>query len=70
MITTGPSGKISIDFNTGSVVVPLISETTESFWFVTAFTTLDFHAFVQPKKDICGLSDFVNSITIYYHKEM
>ena len=31
IITTGPSGNSSIAFCTGSVVVPFISETSESF---------------------------------------
>ena len=36
-------------FLTGSVVVPRTSETTESSWPVTAFTTLDLPALRTPK---------------------
>ena len=41
MITTGPIGSSSIAFCTGSVVVPLTSETMDSVCPVTRFTTLD-----------------------------
>ena len=43
-------------FCTGSVVVPRTSETTARFWPVTAFSTLDFPAFLRPKKPICTRS--------------
>ena len=57
IIMTGPAGRSSIDLKTGSVVVPLISETTETSWLVTAFTRLDFPAFRFPKKAIWIRSD-------------
>ena len=50
MMTTGPMGRSSMAFCTGSVVVPLVSETRDKLWPVTAFTTLDFPAFRRPKK--------------------
>ena len=56
MITTGPKGKSSIAFCTGAVVVPRVSDTTDIFWLVTAFTTLDLPALRRPKKAICGRS--------------
>ena len=56
IITTGPSGNSSIAFITGSVVVPLISDTTDKFCPVTAFTRLDFPALRLPKNAICTLS--------------
>ena len=37
--------------------VPLTEETKAKFWFVTAFTTLDFPTFVRPKNPICILSE-------------
>ena len=49
-MTTGPSGRSSIAFLTGSVVVPFTSETTARSCPVTAFTTLDFPALRMPKK--------------------
>ena len=52
-ITTGPIGKISIDFFTGSVVVPFILETKDILWLVIALTTLDFPAFLKPKNPMC-----------------
>ena len=55
-MTTGPIGSSSIDFITGSVVVPFTLDTTESSWFVTALTTLDLPAFLRPKKPMCTLS--------------
>ena len=48
--TTGPSGRISIVFLTGSVVVPGISETRETGCPAMAFIRLDFPAFLLPKK--------------------
>ena len=56
MISTGPKGSSSIAFCTGSVVVPLTSETTESAWPVTALTTLDLPALRRPKKPIWSRS--------------
>ena len=56
MMTTGPMGSSSMDFITGSVVVPFTSETTESSWLVKALTTLDLPAFLRPKKPMCTLS--------------
>ena len=56
MMTTGPMGSSSMDFSTGSVVVPFTSETTESSWPVTALTTLDLPAFLRPKKPMCTRS--------------
>ena len=53
---TGPNGRSSIAFETGSVVVPFVSDTTANSCPVTAFTTLDFPAFLLPKKPICILS--------------
>ncbi|EJX01472.1 hypothetical protein EVA_10423 [gut metagenome] len=47
--TTGPSGSSSIDLKTGSVVVPLISETIARFCPVSALIRLDFPAFLLPK---------------------
>ena len=49
MMTTGPMGRSSIAFKTGSVVVPRTSETRASSWLVTAFTTLDLPALRMPK---------------------
>ena len=57
MTTTGPMGEISIALRTGSVVVPGVSEITDRFCPVTAFTTLDFPAFRMPKKPICTRSE-------------
>ena len=51
-ITTGPKGKSSIDLRTGSVVVPLTCDTTETFCAQTAFTKLDLPALRRPKKAI------------------
>ena len=52
IITTGPMGSSSMDFFTGSVVVPLTSETTLKDCPVTALTTLDLPAFRIPKNPI------------------
>ena len=52
IIRTGPIGKSSIAFLTGSVVVPATSDTTDSFCPVTALTRLDFPAFLIPKNPI------------------
>ena len=52
IMTTGPSGKSSIAFLTGSVVVPLTSDTKESSCPVIALTRLDLPAFRIPKKPI------------------
>ena len=56
MMTTGPSGRSSIAFDTGSVVVPKVSETRDISCPVTAFTRLDLPEFLLPKKPICTLS--------------
>ena len=55
MSTTVPNGSISIDLFTGSVVVPLTSETTAVYRFATAFIRPDFPAFRLPKKTMCVL---------------
>ena len=52
IIITGPRGRSSIAFLTGSVVVPGVSETTARSWPVIALTTLDFPALRHPKKPI------------------
>mgnify|MGYP003169908729 CR=1 FL=1 len=53
-----PNEKVrTIVFSTGSVVVPFLSDTSDIFWFVTAFTTLDFPAFRLPKNPMCSRSD-------------
>ena len=57
MTTTGPNGSSSMDFCTGSVVVPFTSETTARSCPVTAFKTLDFPAFRRPKKPIWTRSE-------------
>ena len=49
---TGPNGSNSMDLYTGSVVVPFTSDTTASSCPITAFNTLDFPAFLLPKKPI------------------
>ena len=54
--STGPSGRISIAFETGSVVVPATLETTARVCEVSAFIRLDFPALVRPKMPICVLS--------------
>ena len=56
MMTTGPRGRSSIAFVTGSVVVPLVSDTTARSWFVILFTRLDLPAFLLPKKPMWILS--------------
>ena len=50
MMSTGPRGRSSIAFLTGSVVVPPTSETMERSCPVTALTRLDLPAFRTPKK--------------------
>ncbi len=57
IIVTGPNGRSSIALYTGSVVVPLTSETTDRSCPVIAFMTLDFPAFLFPKIPMCILSD-------------
>ena len=47
--TTGPRGSSSIAFLTGSVVVPLVSETTARSWPVRALMRLDLPALRRPK---------------------
>lgn len=42
MITTGPTGRISMDLKTGSVVVPGTLETMATSWLVRALMRLDF----------------------------
>ena len=59
MMSTGPNGNNSIAFLTGSVVVPLTSDTTAMFCPVIAFTKLDFPALRMPKKPICIRSELV-----------
>ena len=56
-ITTGPKGKSSIDLRTGSVVVPLMRDTTETSCAQTAFTKLDLPALRRPKKPMRVRSD-------------
>jgi hypothetical protein len=43
-------------FDTGSVVVPSVSDTRDISCPVTAFTRLDLPEFLLPKKPICTLS--------------
>ena len=58
-------GRSSIAFRTGSVVVPLVSDTTARSCPVTALTRLDLPAFLLPKNPICTLSpDGVSFIPI------
>ena len=52
MICTGPRGSSSMALDTGSVVVPLTSETMARSWPVKALTRLDFPALRRPKKAI------------------
>ena len=54
--TTGPMGSISIDLETGSVVVPGTSETIASAWLVSAFIRLDLPELRLPKIDMCTRS--------------
>ena len=54
VISTGPSGRISIAFATGSVVVPGTSETMAACWPVNALIKLDFPALRRPKMLICS----------------
>ena len=49
MMTTGPSGSSSIAFDTGSVVVPFMSETIARDCPVMALITLDLPALRRPK---------------------
>ena len=51
----GPSGKISIAFETGSVVVPGTSLTIATSWPVKAFTSVDLPAFLGPKNAMRSL---------------
>ena len=55
---TGPKGSNSIDFSTGSVVVPAVSETIEISCLVKAFNMLDFPTFLLPKSPICAFIPF------------
>ena len=50
MIWTGPSGKSSMALYTGSVVVPLVSDTMDRSCPVKALTRLDFPTFRRPRK--------------------
>ena len=54
---TGPRGSSSMDLYTGSVVVPRTSDTMAMFCPVTAFTRLDFPAFLNPKNAMCMRSE-------------
>jgi len=56
MMTTGPMGRISMDFFTGSVVVPGTAETIAASWRVSALIRLDFPAFLRPKMAMCNRS--------------
>ena len=56
MITTGPRGRSSIAFGTGSVVVPRTSDTMARFCPVIALMMLDLPAFLRPKIPICTRS--------------
>ena len=49
----GPSGRISIAFETGSVVVPGRSLTMARSCPVSAFTSVDLPAFLSPKNAMC-----------------
>ena len=52
----GPSGRISIAFETGSVVVPATSLTIATSCPVSRLTSVDFPAFLNPKNAICTRS--------------
>ena len=54
----GPSGRISIAFETGSVVVPGFALTIASSWPVNALKSVDFPALRKPKNAICVRSPF------------
>ena len=56
IITTGPSGSNSIALETGSVVVPAMSETMARSCPVIALMRLDFPALRLPKMPICTRS--------------
>ena len=58
IITTGPRGRSSIVFLTGSVVVPATSETIDRSCEVKRFTRLDLPALRRPKKAMCVRSIF------------
>src|SRR5271157_2380538 len=47
--STGPSGNSSIGFSAGSVVVPAMSDTIETFCPVRAFKMLDLPTLRRPK---------------------
>ena len=54
MKSTGPIGRSSIGFSTGSVVVPATSETIETFCRVSAFSSDDLPTFRRPKMPMCS----------------
>ncbi len=58
IMTTGPYGKSSTDFLTGSVVVPGTSLTIESCCPIRALTSDDLPTFRRPTIAICSCSDF------------
>ena len=53
MSTTGPKGSSSMAFVTGSVVVPLMSDTMARLWEVRALMRLDLPALRRPKMPMC-----------------
>ena len=55
--TTGPSGRSSIAFRTGSVVVPFTSDTMAKSCPVIALIMLDFPALRFPNIPMCKRSD-------------
>ena len=68
----GPSGGISIAFETGSVVVPGTSLTIATSWPVKAFTSVDLPAFLGPKNAMRSLFaegvSCISAIAAYYTK--
>ncbi len=52
MKITGPNGKNSMGFSTGSVVVPGISLTKATSWPAIALSRLDLPAFLRPSTAI------------------
>ncbi len=62
MNRTGPTGRSSMGFSTGSVVVPALAETMETSCLVRALRIEDLPAFRLPKMPMCSLiplGDFI-----------
>ncbi len=57
MNSTGPMGRISIGFSTGSVVVPAIAETIETCCLVSALRSDDLPALRRPKRPMWRRKD-------------